>query len=234
MLDPQARIFNVTDMDGQFNHMIGTVQCGAAAFNWALENFFSGGSGSAAEISVVENLARSVAPGAEGVLFLPTLMGERTPYWDENTRGCLLGFTLYHNRRHVARAVYEGIAFALNSCYQIMQELDGRQHSVTLAGGGARSGLWPNILASVFGTQTRVHSAPGECTSLGAAIAAGVGVGLFQDYVQGAKMARTRSTHEPNEAWMEKYREIYPIYARMYGQLKPLYDEIAALRQGEA
>ena len=234
MLDPQARIFNVTDMDGQFNHMIGTVQCGAAAFNWALENFFSGGSGSAAEISVVENLARSVAPGAEGVLFLPTLMGERTPYWDENTRGCLLGFTLYHNRRHVARAVYEGIAFALNSCYQIMQQLDGRQHSVTLAGGGARSGLWPNILASVFGTQTRVHSAPGECTSLGAAIAAGVGVGLFQDYAQGAKMARTRSTHEPNEAWMEKYREIYPIYARMYGQLKPLYDEIAALRQGEA
>ena len=133
----------------------------------------------------------------------------------------------------MARAVYEGIAFALNSCYQIMQELDGRQHSITLAGGGARSGLWPNILASVFGTQTRVHSAPGECTSLGAAIAAGVGVGLFEDYAQGAKMARTRSTHEPNEAWMEKYREIYPIYARMYAQLKPLYDEIAALRQSD-
>jgi len=230
MLDPQARTFNYIDMDGKLNHMVGTVQCAAAAFNWALENFFSGSSGSAGEISRIENLARSVSPGAEGVFFLPTLMGERTPYWDENTRGCLMGFSLYHQPKHVARAVYEGIAFALNSCFKIMQELDGRRYSMTLAGGGARSGLWPNILASVFNMETQVHFAPGECTSLGAAIAAGVGVGIFPSYAHGAKMAHTRSAHAPNEAWVEKYREVYPVYERMYAQMKPLFDDIAQLK----
>jgi xylulokinase len=108
VLDPEARIFNFLDMDGESCHICGTVQCGAAAFDWARANLLGCmEQKDLADISRIENMARQSRPGAEGVMFLPTLMGSRTPYWDANTRGILMGFTLYHDRRHIARAVYE-------------------------------------------------------------------------------------------------------------------------------
>lgn len=228
VVDPEMRIFNFLDMDGESCHVCGTVQCGAAAFDWSRKNLFGGISGEI-DISNMENLARQAQPGAEGVMFLPTLMGWRTPYWDANTRGCLMGFTLYHDRRHIARAVYEGIAYALNSCAQIISETAAPMKSMMLTGGGARSGLWPDILSAVYGLSCRVHQTPGETTSLGAAITAGVGVGMFESYEQAASIVRARSTHAVNPLWHEAYARYYPLYAQIYGALKPITDQVAAL-----
>ena len=231
VFDPKARLLNFLDMNGEQCHICGTVQCGAAAFDWSLKNLL-GGSGRSAEISIVENMARQIQPGAEGVMFLPTLMGWRTPYWDPNTRGCLLGFSLYHDQRHIARAVYEGIAFALNSCVEVMVECGAPLHSMMLTGGGARSGLWPDMLASIFGLTTRVHQSPGETTSLGAAIAAGVGMGLYHDYTDAAGVVNARSIHAPNPQWRQAYAEVYPIYADIYNHIRPLNNRIANLKTG--
>ena len=228
LLDPQARIFSWVDMNGEDYHVCGTVQCGAAAFDWARKNLLCGG-GDSAEVADVEAMARQIAPGAEGVLFLPTLMGWRTPYWDANTRGCLMGFSLYHDQRHIARAVYEGIAFALKSCADVMAECGAPVRSLVLTGGGAFSGLWPDIIAGAFGLTTTVHRTPGETTSLGAAIAAGVGVGLFRDYTEAAGILTPRSTHPVNAQWQEAYKKVYAIYADIYRQIKPLNDRIAQL-----
>lgn len=229
VLDPQMRIFNYLDLDGKSYHVCGTVQCGAAAFDWTLKNFFAT-EGQSADISNIENMARLIEPGAEGVMFLPTLMGARTPYWDANTRGCLMGFTLYHDRRHIARAVYEGIAFALNSCAEVMEQCGAPMHSMMLTGGGARSGLWPDMLASIFNLTTSVHQSPGETTSLGAAIAAGVGVGMFAGYSEAASVVSARSTHPPIPHWQKAYRQVYEIYADIYDHIKPLNDRIAGLK----
>ena len=228
ILDPKARIFNWVDMNGEEYHVCGTVQCSGSAFDWGLKNLLGSGD-QWADVSVVENMARQVAPGAEGVLYLPTLMGWRTPYWDPNTKGCLMGFSLYHDRRHIARALYEGVAFALNSCLEVMVECGAPVHSMMLIGGGARSGLWPDILASVYGLTTHVHRTPGEATSLGAAIAAGVGVGMFNSYADAAHMISVRSTHPVNPQWQAAYREIYGIYADIYERIRPLNNRIAAL-----
>ena len=229
VMDPRQRIFNYLDMDGHSCHVCGTVQCGAAAFDWALGKLLGGAEDGGMAISRVENMARQMQPGAEGVLFLPTLMGSRTPYWDANTRGCLMGFTLYHDQRHIARAVYEGIAFALNSCAEAMRECGAPLTSMMLTGGGARSGLWPDMLASIFGLETRVHQAPGETTSLGAAIAAGVGVGLFESYEQASDVVRARSVHPVNPQWQEAYQQYYPLYAQIYERIKPINDQIAEI-----
>ena len=231
VLDPKARIFNYLDADGKSCHVTGTVQTGAAAFNWMLQNVM-GSPGAALDISRMENMARQIQPGAEGLLFLPTLMGSRTPYWDPNTRGVLMGFSLYHDQRHIARAIYEGIAFALNSCAQIISEYGTPISSMMLAGGGARSGLWPDILAAVFGMTTQVHKAPGECTSLGAAILAGVGAGIYSSYEDAAATVKARSTHPVNPAWQKVYEEVYPIYRDIYEQVRPLNDRIARLGMG--
>lgn len=230
--DPKARLLHYLDLDGQSCHAAGTVQCGAAAFDWAIRNVL-GCEGQPSDISAVENMARQIQPGAEGVLFLPTLMGWRTPYWDANTRGCLMGFTLYHDRRHIARAVYEGVALALRSCAAVMDECGASLHSMMLTGGGARSGLWPDILASVFGLTARVHHAPGETTSLGAAIAAGVGVGMFSGYGDAASVVSARSTHAPNPQWQKIYSDVYAIYADIYERIRPLNDRISSLKIGE-
>lgn len=228
LLDARQRIFNYLDMDGEINHTLGVVQTGAAAYDWAMGNLLTDGRKlTGAGYSRIENMARQVEPGAEGVLFLNTLMGERTPYWDPNTRGCLVGFSLYHDRRHVARAVYEGVALSLATVARIMAENDAPIDSIILTGGGARSGLWPDIFASVFGIPTSVHYAPGEGTSLGAAMTAGVGIGIFKDYEQAASIARTRSQHAVNPAWADKYERVYELYSGIYERMKPIFDGIA-------
>ena len=230
LLDEQRRVLNYLDMDGEVYHTLGTIQTGAAAYDWAVNNLLTGTmTPSGADYSRIENMARQIEPGAEGVLFLPTLMGERTPYWDANTRGCLMGFSLYHDQRHIARAVYEGVAFALCTIVEIMSECKSPIDSMMLIGGGARSGLWPDILANVFGIQTRVHMAPGEATSLGAALSAGVGAGLFRDYDEAVSVVRARSNHAVNPAMHEKYKKIFPLYKAMYDRLKPLFDGIAEM-----
>jgi len=228
VLDPKARIFNYLDADGRSCHVTGTVQTGAAAFDWALKNLMGTQEGSL-DISRVENMARQIQPGSEGVLFLPTLMGSRTPYWDPNTRGVLMGFTLYHDRRHIARAIYEGIAFALNSCAEIISEYGTPISSMMLTGGGARSGLWPDILAAVFGLNAQVHRAPGECTSLGAAMLAGVGAGIFSSYEDAASVVKARSNHPVNPLWKKAYDDLYPIYHDVYEHVRTLNDRIAGI-----
>ncbi|MBO4883799.1 MAG: hypothetical protein J5602_00675, partial [Clostridia bacterium] len=222
VLDEKARVFNYLDMDGHSCHCCGTIQCGGDALNWAVKNLLD------MSIPEAERLAGSIQPGAEGVFFLPTLMGERTPYWDPNTRGVLWGFTLYHTRAHIARAVYEGIAFALNGCADVMRECGLPVKSLMLTGGGAQSLLWPDILASLAGVTTRVHSQPGEGTSLGAAIAAGVGMGMF-DYHEAASFITARSEHLPRADWQDAYAKVYPIYADIYARMKPLFDRAAEI-----
>lgn len=232
IIDPKARVFSYLDADGRSCHVIGTVQTAVAAFNWSVKNLL-GSNDSATDISRIENIARGVKPGSEGVLFLPTLMGSRTPYWDSNTRGVLMGFSLYHEKKHIARAMYEGVAFALNSCAEILSEYGSPFTSMMLSGFGANSGLWPDMLASVYGIPTMVHSAPGECTSLGAAVIAGVGAGIFSDYNEAAAMIRARSTHSVNPGWQKAYAEIYPIYRDIYDQVRPLNDRIARFSMEE-
>ena len=229
VFDEQSRIFNYLDMDGRSYHVCGTVQCGAAAFDWAIKNLLGGNDGLIG-ISRVENMARQIKPGSEGVMFLPTLMGWRTPYWDANTRGVLMGFSLYHDQRHIARAVYEGIAYALNSCSEVMKECGAPINSMMLTGGGARSGLWPDMLASIYGLETKVHKSPGETTSLGAAIAAGVGVGMFAGYEDAAGVVAARSSHPVNPQWQAEYARYYPLYASIYERVKPINDAIAAIK----
>ena len=223
VLDHKARVFNYLDMDGHSCHCCGTIQCGGDALNWAVKNLL----GEGMTIPEAEAMAMAIAPGAEGVFFLPTLMGERTPYWDPNTRGVLWGFSLYHTRAHIARAVYEGIAFALNSCAGVMAECGIPVRSLMLTGGGAQSRLWPDILAALMNVTARVHSQPGEGTSLGAAIAAGVGMGMF-DYHQAAAYITAKAQYAPRADWQTAYAKTYPIYADIYAQMKPLFDRAAS------
>ncbi len=216
-----TRLFNYFDSDAKHYNVCGTVQSGAAAFDWAANNLFGG-----ADPETLEAWAGEVSPGAGGVFFLPTLMGERTPWWTAEASGTLIGFTLSHDRRHAARAVYEGIMQSLHMCGAILRENGLASDHITLIGGGARSALWAQMAADMFGLPVRVHKTPREATSLGAALTAGVGIGWYQDFAEAASYIRIQREYQPDPAAREACRRHYELYRTLYPRMRDTYEAI--------
>ncbi len=173
--------------------------------------------------------AATVAPGAEGLLFLPYLTGERTPHPDSLARGAFIGLTVRHTKAHLARAVLEGVAFGLRDSLEIMQNMGVSIGNVRASGGGAKSEVWRQIQADIFNFPLSTITVD-EGPALGVALLAGVGAGIY-DTVEEAcsavvKVARGANVNEENAAIYERY---YQIYRGLYPALKPAFDQIGAL-----
>jgi xylulokinase len=164
----------------------------------------------------LSDLAAKVPAGAEGLLFLPYLAGERTPHLDPAASGVFLGLRLHHQAGHLARAVMEGVGFALKECLLLISSATGL---VTLSGGITRSATWCQILADIFGQPIHVAPANVPRACLGSAILAGVGSGVYRDFREAlARRAETTTAIEPTAA--EKYRERFDQYRRLYPLLQ--------------
>lgn len=232
VIDPQMRLFNYFDADETCYNVCGTVQCGAAAFNWAIENLICPGTRAAdCDFAALERLAGAVPAGAQGVMYLPTLMGERTPWWTAKVSGTLMGFTLYHDRRHVARAVYEGVMQSLNMTGEILGENGLPVRGLTLIGGGAKSRLWGRMAADMFGVPVRIHATPHEATSLGAAVTAGVGIGWYRDFAEGAACIRAQREYRPDASAHAAYQKHLAVYKTLYPNMKAAYEALYAYQQ---
>ncbi|MFN8484986.1 MAG: xylulokinase [Anaerolineae bacterium] len=173
--------------------------------------------------------AAAAPAGAEGLLFLPYLTGERMPYPDPLARGAWVGLTVRHGRGHLTRAVLEGVAFGLKDGFGLMAGAGLPPiESVRVSGGGARSAVWRQILASVLGTPLATVNTT-EGTALGAALLAGVGAGVWPDAATAA--ARTvlvigEDAPDPDQAPV--YEAQYPLYHGLYTALKPTFQGVAA------
>src|SRR5262249_61420754 len=160
----------------------------------------------------------AAAPAAsEGLLFLPYLSGERTPYPDPNARGAFVGLTLRHQRAHLTRSVLEGVAFSMKDCFGLLKEAGlGGVSEVRVAGGGAKSELWRKIVASALGVElVTVNSTEGA--AFGAALLAGVGSGAWPD-VPAACAATIAVTgrDEPDPEWSRVYDRLHARYRALY------------------
>ena len=146
IIDKTARIFNFYDLNGKDMVICGTVQTAAAAYNWAVDMLGkaidqSNDNGKNPGQSIyekMESMARSSSIGANGMFFLPYLMGERTPLWDPNTKGAFIGFTLFHDKNDMIRSVYEGIAYALRTVLDVYKENQLLFDEMILIGGGQK------------------------------------------------------------------------------------------------
>jgi xylulokinase len=171
--------------------------------------------------------AASAPAGSEGLIFLPYLSGERTPYPDPLARGAFVGLTVRHRRAHLTRAVLEGVAFSMKDCMGLFAQAGlASVKQVRVAGGGARSALWRKILASVLGAElVTVNSTEGA--AYGAALLAGVGAGAWKDVAAACESAiAVTGRDEPDAAWQRAYEAMYPRYRALYPALK---GEFAAL-----
>jgi xylulokinase len=160
------------------------------------------------------------APGAEGLIFLPYLAGERTPHADPDARGAFVGLSVRHDRGALARSVLEGVAFGLRDSLELLRELGVDATVGRASGGGARSRLWLQIVASVLGMPLEL-TAVEEGAAYGAALLAGVSAGVFADVHEAvAACVRVRDTIEPEPQWAEVYADRYAAFRALYPALR--------------
>lgn len=172
--------------------------------------------------------AATAPPGSRGLVFLPYLTGERTPHGDANARGTFVGLSATHGQAELLRSVLEGVAFALCDSVELLRSAGWEGTAIRALGGGAKSALWKEIIASATGLaleEINVDEGPG----LGAAILAGVGAGVYKDVVEASdSIISVTKVVEPNPEWRQTYQELYGVYKDLYPALKPAYDRLVA------
>lgn len=165
-------------------------------------------------------LANSVPAGAAGLLFLPFLSGERAPYWNADARGVFFGISLQHEQAHFARAVLEGILLAAYSITTVLSELTETSQTILASGGFARSSIWRQMMADLFGIEVLVPEVY-EASGLGAAVLAMYAVTQIDHLEDVQSIIRIRDRHTPNLQLSQQYYKLFERYQRLYQQLEP-------------
>ncbi len=214
--DPRARVHAFCHARPGAWHAMGVMLSAAGSLRWLRDAVAPGG-----DVGELVAEAERWEPGVEGLLFAPYLAGERTPHADPDARGAFTGLSLRHDRGALVRAVLEGVAFGLRDGFDLVVEIAGRPEVGRVSGGGARSRLWLQILASVLELPLQ-RTAVDEGASFGAALLGGVAAGVFADVGEAvAACVRPGEIIEPVEAWIEPYREARERFRALYPALHP-------------
>jgi len=169
---------------------------------------------------ILSREASTVVPGADGVVFLPYMSGERSPIWDRNAKGVFYGLSYATTRAHMVRAVMEGCAFTLEHNLRTSAETGVSVNELVAMGGAANSEVWTQIKADITGKRISVPSSD-TATTLGAAILAGVGTGLYKSYEEAvASSIRITRVHEPDAKNHARYQPVYNLFREIYENLK--------------
>lgn len=205
-------------------HKMGVMLSAGASMQW-FRNHFS----SSEDYETLVSGANGISPGSEGLVFLPYLLGERTPYPDPSIRGAFIGLTMRHEKSHLVRAVMEGVSFGLKDSLKLLQKEGIMTKEVRVTGGGAKNSLWQEILASIFNhTIATVNTTEGP--AYGAAILAGVGCGVYDSVESGCKLIiKVNAEKTPDEKTVDVYEKYYEVYKSLYPLMKDTMDTLTRL-----
>lgn len=220
VFDPAMRtLVNCYVLPGKWTHG-GPLSLTGGCLKWFCDNFAEDEAEIASRLGLriydwFDRKALQLHPGSDGLLFIPSLVGERTPGWNPSARGVAFGITLAHQKVHFYRAILEGSAFMLKNATDALQEQGMNFSKLILVGGGAKSGLWASIRADVLGVPVIVPSVE-EATLLGASLIAGVGSGVHADFSEAISHTSGTSTEwEPDEEKHQVYQEIHRQFRRL-------------------
>lgn|SRR5690554_687981 len=171
----------------------------------------------------VMKLVEKTKPGADGLIFIPHLRGSGAPYWDPHSKGTFIGLKSLHSSPMMIRAVIEGLCFDVRMIVEEMTKIIGHKiDTLTVIGGGAKNNFWQQVKANITGIPVEVPDVE-EATAMGAALLAGVGVGIYEDIkTASCKTYKKKKRYEPKFADRELYNELYSIYKQVYPALKPI------------
>jgi xylulokinase len=223
-LDPLGRLHTFCHAVPGGWHVMGVTQAAGLSLRWFRDTF----------ASVVDedsyahlgDSAAQIPPGAEGLLWAPYLMGERTPHLDPDARGALVGLTPSHRAPHIVRAIMEGVAFSLKDTLTIFEEIGVPARAIRLGGGGARSPLWRQIQADVYGQPVEIVAAE-EGAAYGAALLAGFGAGVWQSVETACdSVVKVIQRIAPYPEDCAKLQQFYGVYRSLYPAMRPVFREI--------
>ena len=215
--DPQLRLHTFCHAVPGKWHAMGVMLSAGGSLRWLRDTLGHTGYDRRNE------LAASAPVGSEGLVFLPYLTGERTPYPDPNARGVFFGLSLRHDQGHMVRAVMEGVAYGLRDTFEIMAGMGVPMAQVRASGGGAKSPLWRQIQADVTGHEHVLLNAD-EGPAYGAALLAGVGAKVWPSVPDTCRATlKVEQSTAPDPARVSAYNDFYPVYRALYPALKDAY-----------
>ena len=218
-LDPQGRLHTFCHAIPGRWHVMGVTQAAGLSLRWFRDRFGAGREDGRDPYDRLCEEAATAPAGASGVLWAPYLMGERTPYCDPNARAALVGLAASHTRADIIRAILEGVTFSLKDSFTIFREMNLPVQRVRLGGGGARSALWRQIQADVYGATVEIVKAE-EGAAYGAAILAGVGAGGWKSVDEACDaIVQTAQQIKPDSQNMLVLEQSYRAYRRIYPAL---------------
>jgi Sugar (pentulose and hexulose) kinases len=215
--DKKARTFSYVLTQNTFV-LGGAVNSGGVVLQWYKDNFGIAGNLDADPYGVLAEEAASIAAGAEGLLFLPYLAGERAPHWNAAAKGLFFGVQMHHKRSHFTRAVFEGVIYGLYSVGKVLEEIAGPIRMIHASGGFARAPLWVQLLADVFNKEVVVHdhvegAAMGAYMTALKALGKLVGFGEFNDN-------SAKKIYLPDATTRHIYMENFNRFERLYEKVK--------------
>jgi xylulokinase len=204
-------------------HVMGVTQAAGLSLRWFRDQFGAGADDGRDPYERLSDEAATIAPGCQGLLWTPYLMGERTPHLDPQARGALVGLTASHTRAHMIRAIFEGVAFSLRDSFTLFDEMKVGVNRIRLGGGGARSALWRQIQADTYGHDVEIVEAE-EGAAYGAGILAGVGAGMWKSVDEAcASVIRVAKTVSSQPQAVQVMNTSYAAYRRVYPATRSVF-----------
>ena len=234
-IDPKGRVHTCCCAVPGAWHVMGVTQAAGLSLQWFRNNFCQDYIEAAKQQGIdaydlINMDVAAIPAGSERLIYLPYLMGERTPHLDPDCRGVFFGLSAIHTRAHMLRAVMEGVSYSLCDCNDILKEMGVHVSQMMACGGGGRSPVWRQMLADLYDCQVKtVHQSEGP--ALGAAILAGVGCGLYESVESACRrLISEDKSASPVKEQTETYKAYHALYQELYGQLKGCYKTLAGLK----
>ena len=233
-IDPKGRVHTFCCAVPGCWHVMGVTQAAGLSLKWFRDNLADNYKEQAElkgvdSYELINEAVAKVPMGSRRLLYLPYLMGERTPHLDPSCRGVFFGLSAIHTREDMLRAVMEGVSYSLKDCNDILKEMGVHVNEMMACGGGGKSRIWRQMLADMYGCEVRTIKAQ-EGPALGVAILAGVGAGIFKDVPSACQRFIEAATYcEPDSAAHAYYEKGHALYQKLYRQLKDSYQDLAEL-----
>ncbi|MFA5064986.1 MAG: xylulokinase [Dehalococcoidia bacterium] len=231
--DPQARLHSFCHAVPGKWHLMAVTMAAGGSLRWFRDSLCQDIKAQAKTegidpYEIIIGIAERITAGSEGLLFLPYLAGERTPYANPHASGAFIGLSLRHTRAHMARAVMEGITMSLRDCLELGRKCGATAPIINFSGGGARSSLWQQMAADIFGVSVQ-RSGSDEGPAYGAAILANVGAGLHRTVEEAcATFIKIKDEVQPQYEMSERYSSLYGLYTSLYPSLLGFYEQNAS------
>ena len=222
-IDPKGRVHTFCCAVPGCWHVMGVTQAAGLSLKWFRENMAEN-----MDYEAINQAIASVPRGSRRLIYLPYLMGERTPHLNPDCRGVFFGLSAMHTKADMLRSVMEGVSFSLLDCWDILREMKIEVKDMMACGGGSKSPLWRQMLANMYGCPVKVGGEGGGAT-LGAAILGGVAAGLFEDVPSACRrFVGTSSVCQPEDEAHEFYAKEHNLYKMLYKSLEPCYKALAS------